>query len=227
MLSGKSVVAVVPARGGSERVPRKNIADVAGKPLLAITLEVARQLPEIDAVVVSSEDDEILRVAKLYGAEPLRRPMDLALPHVKDEPVLLHALEQLEARGRAYDYVVMLQVTSPMRKAQTVRDVIARGILGGFDVVATVVENRDYFRRHVDGRWEPLVPDAPRRQQERQPLYAETGVCYIMNVSKLKATGKIFAGVNEDFVIAGPIESIDINTPTDLEFVRFLKTRGY
>jgi CMP-N-acetylneuraminic acid synthetase len=227
MLSGKSVVAVIPARGGSERVPRKNIADLAGKPLLVHTVEFARELPEVDAIVVSSEDDEILRVAQASGAEPLRRPMDLALPHVKDEPVLLHALERLEASGRYFDYVVMLQVTSPMRNAQTVREVIARGILGGFDVVATVVENRDYFRRLIDGKWEPLVSDAPRRQQERQPMYAETGVCYIMNVSRLKATGKIFAGSKEDFVIVGPIESVDINTPMDLEFVRFLKLKGY
>jgi CMP-N-acetylneuraminic acid synthetase len=121
----------------------------------------------------------------------------------------------------------MLQVTSPLRTLETTRKVITKGVEGEFDTVATVVENREYFRTFRNGVWEPVVPNAPRRQQEREPFFAEVGVCYIMNVAKLKETKQIFARQKEDFVIVDAIEATDINVPMDLEFVRFLKTKGY
>ncbi len=224
MFSNKKILAIIPARGGSRRIPKKNIADLNGKPLLAYTIELAKQLPELDKIVVSSEDDEILSIASAYGAEALRRPAELSLEDVKDEPVLIQALDTLEESGEFYDYVALLQVTSPLRKLETVIKVIAMAVNGDYDVVATVIEDRSYFSTFKNGVWTPVVPGAPRRTQEREPFYKEAGVCYIMKVRTLKETGKIFTG-KEGFVIVDEVEGIDINIPFDLELVKFIKLK--
>jgi CMP-N-acetylneuraminic acid synthetase len=200
-------------------VPRKNIIDVNGKPLLAYTIELAKQVPEFDAVVVSSEDDEILAVAEKYGAEPLKRPAELAEDATQDEPVLIHALQTLEAQGRPFDYIAMLHCTVPLRKLETVRKIIAEGVSGKFDTVGSVVEDKGWFRWHRDGKWIPIVPGASRRSQEREPYYREADVCYIMNAQKLIETGKMYGGTH-DFIIVGAMENVDINTLFDLELVR-------
>ena len=224
MLNDKKILAIIPARGGSKRIPGKNIVDLNGKPLLAYTIELAKQLPELDKIIVSSEDEEILAIASEYGAEPLKRPTELSLEDVKDEPVLIQALGALEKEGEMFDYVVILQVTSPLRKLETVKKVITMVVNGDYDVVATVVEDRSYFRTFRDGVWAPVVPDAPRRTQEREPFYKEAGVCYIMKTKTLKETGKIFTG-KEGFVVVDEVEGLDINTPFDLELVRFIKSK--
>lgn len=226
MINDKKILAIIPARGGSKRIPKKNIVDLSGKPLLAYTIELAKQIPELDKIVVSSDDDEILSIASEYGAEKLRRPAELSADDTKDEPMLIHALEVLEKKGKVFDYVVMFQVTSPLRKLETVKEVIITAVEGDYDVVATVVEDRNCFRTLRDGVWTPVVPDAPRRSQEREPFYKEAGVCYIMKVSTLKETGKIFANKKEDFIIVDEIEGIDINTPFDLEVASFFKSRN-
>lgn len=226
MLNNKKILAVIPARGGSKRVPRKNIVDINGKPLLAYTIELAKQAPEFDAVVVSSDDDEILSIAKKYGAEPLRRPKELAEDTTQDEPVLIHALETLKKDGRTFDYIVMLQCTVPLRKLETVRKVISTAIEGAFDTVSTSVEDRGWFRWHRDGEWIPVVPNASRRSQEREAYYRDADVCYIMKVETLLKTGKIYGGTS-DFIVVDPMENIDINTPFELELVRYFKSKGY
>lgn len=221
MLNGKKILAVIPARGGSKRIPRKNIIEINRKPLLAYTIEFAKKIQELDAVVVSSEDEEILSIASSYGAEALRRPDELALDNTQDEPVLIHAVRTLEAQGRFFDYIVMLQCTLPLRTLETVRKVIATGVSGGFDTVSTCVEDRSRYRRFRNGVWLPLDPNASRRSQEREPYYREADVCYIMKTKTLIKTGTIFGGKVE-FVVVDEIENIDINTPFDLELVTFL-----
>lgn len=219
MISGKKVLALIPARGGSKRIPNKNIVDLHGKPLLAYTIELAKQVPEFDAVVISSNDDNILNVAKQCGAELLKRPEELAQDTTQDDPVLIHALEALEKEGRAFDYIVMLQCTQPLRSVETVRKVIQTGIAGDFDVVSTVVEDRSKYRRFRNGEWVEDVPGASRRSQEREPYFREADVCYMIKAKTLRETGKIFSG-KYDFVVVSEIENMDINGPTDLEIVR-------
>lgn len=219
MLNGKRILAVIPARGGSKRVKKKNIIDVGGKPLLVYTIELTRQVLEFDAVVVSSEDDEILSIAATAGAEPLRRPVELAQDTTQDEPVLMHALDALKKEGKTFDYIVMLQCTVPLRKLETVRKVIAKGVGGDFDVVSTCVEDSGRYRRLKGGVFVPLDPSASRRSQEREPYYREADVCYIMKTKSLKESGKIFSG-KEMFVVVDEVENMDINTPLDLEVIR-------
>lgn len=224
MLNGKKILAVIPARGGSKRIPRKNLIEINGKPLLAYTIELAKKVPELDAVVVSSDNDEILSVASSYGAETLRRPDEFALDNTQDEPVLIHAVHALEAKGHIFDYIVMLQCTLPLRKLETVRKVIATGVNGDFDTVSTCVEDRSRYRRFRNGDWIPLDPNASRRSQEREPYYREADVCYIMKIKTLIDTGTIFGGKTE-FVAVDEVENMDINTPFDLELVKCMMSK--
>lgn len=224
MLNGKKILAVIPARGGSKRIPRKNIIEINGKPLLVYTIELAKKLPELDAVVVSSEDDEILSIASSYGAEILRRPNELALDNTQDEPVLIHTINELKTKGRIFDYIVMLQCTLPLRTLETVRKVITTGVSGNSDTVSTCVEDRSRYRRFRNGNWIELEPNASRRSQEREPYYREADVCYVMKISKLIDTGTIFGGKVE-FVIVDEVENMDINTPSDLELVKCIMSK--
>lgn len=224
MLNGKKILAIIPARGGSKRIPRKNLIKINNKPLLAYTIELAKRIAELDAIVVSSEDDEILSVAFSYGAEALRRPEELALDHTQDEPVLIHAVHMLETQGRFFDYLVMLQCTLPLRKMTTVQKVIATCVNGDFDTVSTCVADRSRYRRFRNGTWIPLDPNASRRSQEREPYYREADVCYIIKIKTLVDSGTIFSGKVE-FVIVDEIENIDINTSFDLELVTCLMSK--
>lgn len=221
MMNGKKIAAVIPARGGSKRIPRKNLIILNGKPLLAHTIELAKTIPELDLVLVSSEDDEILSVAKTYGAEPLRRPSDLALDTTQDEPVLMHAAEELKRSGRVFDSLCMLQCTLPLRTAETVRKVIGAGIKGDLDTISTCVEDRSRYRRFREGQWIPVDPTASRRSQEREPYYREADVCYLLKIKTLMETGNIFGGT-VDFVIVPEVENTDMNTPFDLELITCL-----
>lgn len=117
MINNKKILAVIPARGGSKGVPRKNIKPLEGKPLIAWTIEEAKKSKYIDRLVLSSEDQEIIEVAKSYGCKvPFVRPAELAQDDTPGIDPVLHALEQLPG----YDIVVLLQPTSPLRTVQDI-----------------------------------------------------------------------------------------------------------
>jgi len=108
-------LAVIPARGGSKRVPGKNLKNLGGKPLVLWTVEAAQQAREIDRLVVSTEDPEIGMVCRNAGAEVLRRPSSLALDHIWSAPVVKHALETVALEGYHPEWVCLLHPTSPFR----------------------------------------------------------------------------------------------------------------
>nr|HPK54819.1 acylneuraminate cytidylyltransferase family protein [Smithellaceae bacterium] len=113
MIQGKTVLAIIPARGGSKGIPRKNITNLAGKPLIAWTIEEAKKSKYIDRLILSSEDNEIIQVAKEWGCEvPFIRPRELAEDDTLGIEPVLHALNTIKKK---YDYVVLLQPTSPLR----------------------------------------------------------------------------------------------------------------
>ncbi|MEK6900492.1 MAG: acylneuraminate cytidylyltransferase family protein, partial [Nanoarchaeota archaeon] len=111
----KKIVAIIPARGGSKRIPRKNIKLLAGKPLIAYTIEAAKRSASLDRIFVSTEDEEIAKVASYYGAEIIKRPDILATDNATTESVLCHAVNNLEKEGYFPELVVLLQPTSPLR----------------------------------------------------------------------------------------------------------------
>lgn len=129
MINGKGVLAVIPARGGSKRVPRKNIRLYRGLPLIAWTIEAARKSKLIDKFVLSTEDAEIREIAQEFGIEVVERPAELATDRASNEDVMRHALKMYPD----HDWVVLLQPTSPLRTPQDIDNCIA--LTGQSDVV--------------------------------------------------------------------------------------------
>jgi spore coat polysaccharide biosynthesis predicted glycosyltransferase SpsG/CMP-N-acetylneuraminic acid synthetase len=171
---GLRVVAVVPARG-TDRVPYLNIKRLGDRPLLAHTLEAAREAASIDRVIVSTDDPQVAEVARAHGAEvPFLRPRELAgdIPSLK--PVIAHAVRELEEAGERIDVVVVLQPSSPFRGPGAIETAVARLLAGSYDAVVSVTEDRTLAWRARDGLLLPLFEKEGRRD-ELVPVYREAG----------------------------------------------------
>lgn len=214
MINGKRFLAVIPARGGSKSVPRKNIRPLGGRPLLAHTLAQAAAVPALDRVVVSTDDDEIAAAAQQHGGIVMRRPTDLATDTAPTEWALTHALDELAAAGEAFDYIMVLEPTSPMRRPETIRACMETIHNRDGKSLMTVIESRSNYGRLVDGYFRPLDPKAPRRRQDRPPLYVESSTVYIARVDYLRQTGTL---VCDDWlaVVVDEAEALDINSERD------------
>lgn len=228
MIDGKSVLAVVPARGGSKGVPGKNIRILAGKPLIAWTIDAARNCSHIDRLIVSSDDETVIRVAESFGCEaPFVRPADLATDETPGVLPVLHAVESLPG----YDIVVLLQPTSPLRSATDIDGCLRFMAAGALESVASVAEcpESPYWMYSLeDGqKLKPIISTATPilRRQDAPPAYSLNGAIYAVEVSWLERERSMVApGVTAGFVM--PRErSIDIDTEFDLDLTEFLLKR--
>jgi len=207
-----TVLAVVPARGGSKGIPRKNLALVAGEPLIVHTLREALGSRLIDELVVSSDDPEILDLAALAGARTIVRPAILALDESPTEDALIHVLDAI---GEEPEYVVTLEPTSPLRTAASIDACIELARANRADTVMTVVETRAVLGRLEGGLFRPLFPSQARRRQDREPLYTESSTIYVTRASHLRATRSVI-GPNLYALVVSAEEALDINTNADL-----------
>jgi N-acylneuraminate cytidylyltransferase len=220
------VLAVIPARGGSKGVPRKNVRLLAGKPLIAWTIEQAAQSRYIDCVMVSSEDDEICQVAKESGAEiPFVRPMELASDTASGVDVLCHAVEN---SGSDYDYVVLLQPTSPLREPSDIDEAIECCVSRAAKSVVSVAEAAKspywMYQMKEGGKLTPFVEDAATNRQQLPQSYALNGAVYVLEVATLLANRKILDEQTLGYVM--PAErSYDIDTEMDFLICDFIKKR--
>jgi len=224
------MIAVIPARGGSKGIPGKNIRLLNGRPLLAYTIEAAREADVARHVFVSTDSEEIASVALEYGAEVINRPDEISHDTASTESALLHAVRfVVEEYGWSPAHILTLPPTSPLRSAATVKEAVIhyRSVMEDFDALLTLTENRgDFWRRDLHGNFARLFPDAPRRRQEREPLFLENSAIYITKTSSLIETGSILGGKCTGIVIPD-IEATDINEPIDLQWAEFLlKTKG-
>lgn len=182
------ILAVIPARGGSKGVPRKNIRDLAGKPLIAWTIEEAKKSKYIDRLILSSEDDEIIEVAKQYGCEvPFKRPMELAQDNTPGIAPVLHAIEQCPG----YDYIVLLQPTSPLRMVEDIDGCIEKLLTNDADFCVSVTEpdKSPYWMFTLEKeKMVPLIPhnNLIARRQDLPKVYALNGAVYGGKVSKIR-----------------------------------------
>jgi len=214
------IVAVIPARGGSTRIPHKNLALLGGEPLVVHTIRAALAVPALDRVVVSTDDDAIVAVAVAAGAEVVRRPAELCTSTAPTEPVLQHAVQELEQReGRAVTLLVLLQPTSPLRGGDRIEQAIAMMREQGADSVVSVVEDRHYwFLGTVDegGAFRPgYDPGARPRTQDIPPRYSENGAVYVMTRAQIMDRGCRMGGKLLALVMGGD-ESVDVDEPADL-----------
>ncbi len=189
-----SVVAIIPARGGSKGLPRKNIRPLLGKPLIAYTIEAARQCPLVDRVVVSTDDPEIAAVAAQWGAEvPFLRPAELATDEATTESVLKHAVEWLDARGCPIDIVVFLQPTDLFRKRWMIEDAV-RALLEDPALESAFVATLDHknYWGQVDGRYVPVSHRGYQPRQQKPPVYREdTGLACATRAAIVKQGRRI------------------------------------
>ncbi len=215
MLNNCRFLAVVPARGGSKSVPRKNIRELAGRPLLDWTLDQIRAVPELDLAVVSTDDAEIAAISRQGGGQVIDRPPKISGDTATTESALLHALDVLESDGmEPFDYLIVLEPTSPLRKPETIRRCMRSIVERNGQSLMTVTETRSNIGRREDGLFRPLTPNAPRRRQDRMPLYVESSTVYVARVDFLRETGSLVA---DDWLseIVSEEEAMDINSELD------------
>jgi CMP-N-acetylneuraminic acid synthetase len=221
-----NVLGIIPARGGSKGIPRKNLVDLAGKPLIAYSIEAGVAATSISRLIVSTEDEEIARVSKNLGAAvPFVRPPELASDQAHSLPVVQHALTAMEAiDGCTFDAVVMLQPTTPLRTAQDIDTGIGMLFESGADSVVSVVDvgaNHPYRMKRIedDGRLVNFVEQGfedMRPRQELPPVYIRSGDLYIARRHVVMELGTLVGPHCRAVII--PVErAINIDTIFDLE----------
>ena len=188
------ILVIIPARGGSKGIPHKNIKPLNGKPLIHYTIDEAREIVDDDDICVSTDDPEIIKCVEDYGLKvPFVRPEELATDTVGTYEVLLHALSFYEKQGRHYDVVLLLQNTSPFRKAEQIKEALAL-YNDNVDMVVSVKEcaaNPYYcvFEEDSNGYLHVCKGDGNIfRRQDAPKVYEYNGAIYIMNAEKLKTT---------------------------------------
>lgn len=228
MINGKSVLAIVPARGGSKGLPRKNVQQLGNKPLIAWTIEAALASSFIDRVILSSEDEEIIRTARAWGCEvPFVRPSELAQDGTPGIDPVLHALAMLPG----YDYIVLLQPTSPLRQTEDIDACIKLCAQGGAATVSVVEAKSNPFWMYTvneENRLSPFLSDhgTYARRQDLPMLVVPNGAVYVARTDWLVGSQTFFS--QETVAYPMPSErSIDIDTDLDLALAELMLTRRY
>lgn len=219
MLRGQAILVVVPARGGSKGIPKKNLQRLAGRPLVAHVGECLRQLAYIDRAILSTDDPDIAQVGRASGLDaPFMRPHALAGDLIGDAPVLEHALIEVERLDqRRYDVIVMLQPTCPLRRPEHVTVTVDTLIEGGWDAVWTVSEtdakyhplkqitmDREGYVRLFDERGRGIVA---RQQLER--VYYRNGAAYAMTRACLLEQRTTLGARSSAVILRDALLSID------------------
>ena len=208
------ILAVIPARGGSKGIPRKNIKIVGGKPLIAWSIKAAKNCSLIDRVVVSTDSQEIADIAKTYGAEVIMRPAEIAQDKTPMDPVIEHVVSALEENGYSPDAVMLLQPTSPLRTASHLDGAIQVFLNGNFDSLISIF--RIYNNRHEIDKNNLLTPTftKSKNRNERPPAIFENGAIYISTAPLIKE-GRI-RGDRIGYYEMDQYSSVDIDEPRDL-----------
>jgi len=225
------VLAVIPARGGSKGVPRKNIRPVGGKPLIAYTIEPALAVKNrLHRLIVSTDDAEIADVAMRYGAEaPFLRPADLGGDRVPMVPVLQHAVRKIEEMdGIHLDWVLLLQPTCPFRAPQDIQTALDLAEAGGCDSVISVVRvlaHHPILMKKIEQ--DQLLPfmieekEGTRRQDYTPAAYMRNGSIYLTRCDNLMENNSIWGQIIRPYIM--PEErSVNVDSEMDMKLVEFM-----
>lgn len=225
MIQGKSILAIIPARGGSKGIPRKNIRMLAGKPLIAWTIEEAKKSKYIDRLILSSEDEEIIKVAKEWGCEiPFVRPAELAKDDTPGIEPVLHAIKTLKEK---FDYVVLLQPTSPLRTVEDIDGCIKICISSNAQscVSVTEVDQHPYLMYSI-GKTRALHPITDKkieiyRRQDFPVVYMLNGAVYVAESAWLQQNRSFLKRATKAYTMP-KARSRDIDDVIDLKIAEFL-----
>lgn len=221
---------IIPARGGSKGVPHKNIRMVAGRPLIAYTIDAAKASKRLARFLVSTDDEEIASVARSCGCEVLYRPAELAADDTPMLPVVRHALEAVEAdEGNRFDYAVILQPTVPLRTGDDIDRALELLVETGADSVISVYQVFDHhparMYRLVDGRLVSYAPEPPGGlRQDLPPVYHRNGAIYAFRRGLIEEA-RTFIGPDTRPLIMSRERSINIDDELDLLLADFVLSR--
>lgn len=215
------VLSIIPARSGSKGLKGKNIANLAGKPLLAWSIEASLASAYITKTVVSSDSEAILEIAKGYSATPLKRPPNLALDTTPSEAVITHTLNALLKGNEIYDFVILLQPTSPLRNVEDIDKAFKRlyefdadGLISVYKeeskILKAFIENKDGSLKGISNNDFPFMP-----RQELPSVYMSNGAIYIIRVSEFLKNSQLYTDRTISYEMSKE-KSIDIDTLSDL-----------
>ena len=226
MKSNVNVVGIIPARKGSKRLKNKNSLPLLGKPLMAYTIEAALRARNLDRVLVSTDGEEIARVARKWGVEVLNRPAELASDTSPIDESLRHVVDHLSAtEGYKTDIVVLMQANIPIRADDVINQVVARLIETGAETVATayeITQRPEWMKRVINERALPYMsPSDLYRKQDLEKLYLIDGAVAAIRVDTLMRTrnnNMVHAYMGQDIrlVLQDSIYSFEVDTLEDL-----------
>ena len=226
-----NVIAIIPARGGSKGVPRKNIRPVCGKPLIAYTIETALAAKHLfRRVLISTDDPEIADISRRYGGDvPFLRPPDLANDKTPMIPVLQHAVRFAEEDGNIrFDWVCLLQPTEPFRTVEDLEHVFSLGSAGDCDSVISVVQvfsvHPILMKRIDNGRIVPYCieeKEGTRRQDYQPPAYMRNGAIYLTRRDVLMNRDSIWGNVIRPYIMPSE-RSVGVDSELDFKLVELL-----
>ena len=227
MYKGKSFLAIIPARGGSKRLPRKNLLDLNGKPLIAYSIEAGLKSRYIDRVIVSSDDKEILNVSQKYRADTICRPNELANDTASTVDAIIHTINSVEK----YDYIILLQPTSPLRTEQHIDEAIELLDRKNADAIISVceMEHSPLWSNTLESSlsMQGFLRDEVlnKRSQDLEKYYRLNGAIYICKTKKLLEE-RSFLLKNSIFAYIMSREySIDIDEKIDFEIATIFQKR--
>ena len=222
------ILIIIPARGGSKGIPRKNIKPLNGRPLIYYAIDTARAITSDENICVSTDDIEIKSVVENYGLKvPFLRPAELSTDTAGTYEVLLHALDYYEKQGKHYDIVLLLQTTSPFRTAEQVKEALALYDKSQADMVVSVKEcpaNPYYnvFEEDADGYLHVCKGDGNIfRRQDAPKVYEYNGAIYIMDAEKLKTTHMHKMQKRVKYIMDAQ-SSFDLDTMQDWEMAEMI-----
>jgi len=229
------VIGLIPARGGSKSIPRKNLAMLAGRPLLAYTAAAALGAHRLHRTILSTDDAEIATLGRTLGLEvPFLRPTALASDLAEMVPVMRHALDWLsEQRGIAAAALVLLQPTSPLRQARHIDEAVELLPNSSAETVVSVVEVPHQYSplsvmtMHADGRLTPFLPGPPiLRRQDKPRVFARNGPAILAVRSTALRRGTLYGETTIGYRMSAA-DSLDIDEPNDLWLVeQYVRPRG-
>ena len=227
-MDNRQIPAIIPARGGSKGVPGKNIKELAGKPLLAHSIEQAKAAESVSDVFVSTDDGGIEQVAIDYGAQVISRPLDLSDDNASSEAALHHAVQNISTNYNDPQLIVFLQCTSPIRTAEDIDGAVDTLIEKDADSLLSVVPNHRFLWADDTSGPRSLnfdYTDRPRRQ-DMEPQYVENGSIYIFKPWVLQQYDNRLGGKVALYVMDEQA-AFEIDTPFDFELVEFvMKYKG-
>jgi len=226
----KRVLAIIPARGGSKGLPRKNIISLAGKPLIAWTIEASLRSKYITKTIVSSDDDEIKSVSFDYGAEVIDRPVNLATDEASSESVIKHAVDYLKCNGEEFDIIILLQPTSPLRTTEHIDNAFkmmfdsqAESVISVCDFDNKVLKT---FLNDHNGYLTGIVNDEYpfMRRQDLPKVYMPNGAIYIIWTSSFFKNRSLLTVKTLGFIMAKGV-SADVDSWSDLDEIEKYSAR--